>query len=1149
MQRIKLRKKLKAPGGPSVLSVALSLVLVFFMTIPAMAQSLEKRLNLAYRNTTIHEVIVDLQKKTGVDIAFTEKLGLKNRKVDKLLIKDESLEQVLHRILDPLDVKIIKGTNGLVLIKKEQEKAPGLLIGKVLDSDGAGIPGASIRLKQGKTSAVSDSNGAFQISSPTAQDTLLVSYLGYATEELSINPSSENLKISLTTAKANTLNDVVVVGYGTQKKANLTGSVEVIDAAKLKNRPVVNVSQAMQGTVSGVQFNYGAMGYEPGAKMGIQIRGQGSPFVVIDGTVGDLNDVDPNDIESISVLKDAAASAIYGARAPYGVVLITTKSGSLGKKVQVNFSTNSALSTPIDKPHTLDAYTFVKAMNEMHDNQSVARLFTEETVDRIINYMKDPSGPQTIPDPGNPKNWATYLLSNGNNDWMDIHFGNGNRTQQNLSVAGGGDNSSYFVSAGHTYEKGIMKFGKDDYRRINLNSKLDIKLSDWWKFSSNTRLVQSDRNKPGIDGDYALALHHVLRTHPNQWLVSPNGHYSNLSRIPAMLASSEGTTERSLTQRFATEFKPLKNWDINADYSIDLPYTDYEKRYLTAYEDRVDGSMSAIQATVPSYITKEKSNTFYNSLNIYTTYKYDLKEDHHFSLMTGYQQESSRRDLLGGLKRELIAPSVPSMTTSIGEMRAYDEMSHWATMGYFARFNYSYRDKYLLEINGRNDGTSIFAKKKRWGYFPSLSAGWNLHKENFWTAVSPYVNTMKVRASWGRLGNQRVAAYQDLPLLAIEPSLSWLLNGTRPAYTTGPNLINPNLTWESSESTDLGIEMSFLKQRLNFVLDVYQRMTYNRLGPAKALPAVLGATVPKENNSELRTRGWDLSLSWKDKIGDFSYGVSALLSDYQSVVTKYNNPTGILSTDYVGKNIGEIWGYETVGLIRTPEDADRINKSKSQSFISAQTWRTGDVEYRDLNGDGKVNQGMGTLSDPGDRRIIGNSTPRYQYALNLNASYKNFDISIFFQGVGKRDYWLSGNMFWGFNAWNQTSLFPHHLDYYRDTEGSTYSGLGINTDAYYPRPYSDNAQYRKNQQNQTRYLQSGAYIRLKNLQLGYSLPKTWIGKIGLQKARIFISGENLWTKSSITKGFDPETASLGEYGSGKNMFVQAVYAAGLNVSF
>ena len=518
--------------------------------------------------------------------------------------------------------------------------------------------------------------------------------------------------------------------------------------------------------------------------------------------------------------------------------------------------------------------------------------------------------------------------------------------------------------------------------------------------------------------------------------------------------------------------------------------------------------------------------------------------------MLGFQQESNSYDYLSGLKKELITPEVPSISTATGEMQTTDDLTHWSTQGYFARLNYDYMGKYLLEVNARYDGTSKFTKDHRWGLFPSFSLGWNISHEKFWEPVSPYVNTLKLRTSWGSLGNQNVDAYQDLPLLGTEMNLEWILNGKRPAYTTAPNLINPVLTWESSKTVDVGADLGFFNNRLQITADYYQRLTFNRLGPAQALPAVLGADIPKENNSELRTRGWDLSFTWRDKVSnDFSYSVTAMLFDYKSVVTKYNNPTGILTTDYEGKTIGEIWGYETVGLIRTQEDADRINQSKSQNFINAQVWRTGDVMYRDLNNDGLINNGKNTVSDHGDLRIIGNNTPRYQFGITLSADYKGFDFMAFFQGTAKRDLWLTGNMFWGFNNWNQTTLFPHHLDYYRDAEESTYSGLGVNTDAYYPRPYSQSSLYKKNQQIQTRYLQNGAYLRLKNLQLGYSIPQTVLKKVGLQKSRIYCSAENVLTLTKLPVGFDPETANLGKYGNGKSMFSLAVLSFGLNVSF
>ena len=1076
-------------------------------------------------------------------------------------IKDQPIKDILKDVFRGTGLTYVVKGRQIVVKKEDAPQTPGVksvavlqqqkgitVSGNIKDDTGFPLIGVNVVIKGSNQGVITDVDGNFSMEDVPSSAILRFSYIGYQPIEMKAQES-----IMLVMHEDNEkLEEVVVVGYGTQKKVNLTGAIEVVDGDRLKNRPSTNVSQVMQGTVSGVNFSYGNSGSEPGAKLNLQIRGQGEPYVLIDGTVGDLNMIDPNDIENISVLKDAAASAIYGARAPYGVVIITTKSGKREEKIQVDFSANVAFTKPIRKPRMVDSYTFVRAMNEFHDNQGESRLFAEETIDRIIAYINNPSLPETVPDAINSNQWATYLLANGNNDWIDVHFGSGVRNQENVSIKGGGKDLAFYLSAGHAYEKGILNFGKDTYRRINFNAKLDLSLTKWWKLSSNTRVVQSTRENPNYDdeGDYDMMIHQIFRTQPNQFLKSPNGYYSRLSRIPMIEAGSDKTITRGILQRFATDITPLKNWTISADYSIDFPYTSFTSNNLTAYEDLVDGSLSAIPTTVPSYVNKYKSHTMYNSLNVYTSYKFDLKDKHHFTAMLGFQQESNSYDYLSGLKKELITPEVPSISTATGEMQTTDDLTHWSTQGYFARLNYDYMGKYLLEVNARYDGTSKFTKDHRWGLFPSFSLGWNISHEKFWEPVSPYVNTLKLRTSWGSLGNQNVDAYQDLPLLGTEMNLEWILNGKRPAYTTAPNLINPVLTWESSKTVDVGADLGFFNNRLQITADYYQRLTFNRLGPAQALPAVLGADIPKENNSELRTRGWDLSFTWRDKVSnDFSYSVTAMLFDYKSVVTKYNNPTGILTTDYEGKTIGEIWGYETVGLIRTQEDADRINQSKSQNFINAQVWRTGDVMYRDLNNDGLINNGKNTVSDHGDLRIIGNNTPRYQFGITLSADYKGFDFMAFFQGTAKRDLWLTGNMFWGFNNWNQTTLFPHHLDYYRDAEESTYSGLGVNTDAYYPRPYSQSSLYKKNQQIQTRYLQNGAYLRLKNLQLGYSIPQTVLKKVGLQKSRIYCSAENVLTLTKLPVGFDPETANLGKYGNGKSMFSLAVLSFGLNVSF
>ena len=1035
--------------------------------------------------------------------------------------------------------------------------------GAVLDEESGPIPGVNVIVRSDADSlqkfvAVTDTSGIFVFTQLRANErySFSFSHIGYEAQTLRNlllkEGDNNSIMVKLGLSKNAKLNEVIVVGYGTQKKVNLTGSVAVVDGARLQNRPVTNVSQALFGTVPGVTIAYGSAGFEPGAAPSVQIRGQGSPYVLIDGTAGDITTLDPNTVESISILKDAAAAAIYGARAPYGVLLITTKSGKLNQRPQVDFSFNGGPTSIIRKPRMVDSYTFVRAINEMHDNQGVARLFAESTIDRIIARISDPSLPETVPDPGNPSKWAAYQLSNGNNDWIDVHYGSGFRTQENLSVRGGSKEIGYFLSAGHASEKGPLKMVDDRYHRYNLTAKLDANINSWWKLSSNTRITNEVRDRPIYNGEggYGMLIHQIFRTHPEVFLKSPNGHYSQLSRVPQMRAGYDKFTDNNLMQRIATEIRPLKNWSINADYSIDYTVNNGEGVNLVAFEDQVDGTLVPISLTVPSSISRNKANVTYKALNIFSSWKPVIARDHQVEVMLGYQQESNKYDYLSGLKRELITSEVPSITTATGDMQAFDNLSHWATLGYFARLNYNYRNRYLLESNVRYDGTSKFADGKRWGLFPSVSAGWNVSQEKFWQSLAAHVPYLKLKASWGMLGNQSVSAYQDLALVGVNTNLGWILNGKRPAYTGSPNLINRYLTWESSKTTNAGVEIGLFQNKLQVEFEYYQRLTFDRLGPAKAQPLVLGASVPQENNSELKTQGWDLGITYKGKIGsDFAFSVSANVFDYFNVVTKYPNPTGILTTDYAGKRVGEIWGYETVGLIPTADMAKAINDSKSQSFINGQVWRTGDVQYRDLNDDKVVNNGKNTVTDHGDLRVIGNSTARYQYGFNLTANYKNFDFGAFFQGTGKRDLWLTGNIFWGFNQWNQSSLFPHHMDYYRDAEASAYSGLGVNEGAYFPRPYSNAAQYLKNQQIQTRYLQNGAYIRLKNAQIGYTLPASVLQAIRLKRARLYFSGENIWTHTKLPVGFDPETAALGEFGAGKSMFTQAIWAFGLNVSF
>ena len=1060
---------------------------------------------------------------------------------------------LLAGFLAPMSAEVLSSESQMVHenMGTEVVQQTRTIQGTILDSTGVPVIGANIIVKGTTRGTITDLDGNFTLE-VSKGETLLISYIGFLDYTVQI-ANQNNLKITLK-EDSKSLDEVVVVGYGTQKKVNLTGSVEVVGSEQLESRPVSNVSQALQGQVSGANFSAGSNGYEPGAGLNFQIRGQGKAYVLVDGVPSDINRVNPNDIESISVLKDAAAASIYGAMASYGVVLVTTKSGKKDQKPTVSFSANVSSSKLHRKPEMVDSWTFARMLNEAGDNAG-GRPFNNETIDRIIAFQKDPTLPETIPNPTNPKKWAEEQYTNANYDWFDEYYGNGINNQENISIKGGGQKVNYFVSAGHLYDGGIMNYGTDTYRRLNTMAKVNIKITDWMDFTINNRFQNSKRVRPNFDnqGNYELMFHQIARTFPSQAKVTPNGYYTKLSKIPwTQDAGTDETVGNEVIQRFATEIRPLKGWKINADFTYKTYSEKFTSNNFTCYEDLVDGTLVPLGTTLPSFVEKQAQNLTYSSFNAYTSYDFSIKDSHNISVMAGVQEEEQRSELIGGRKNDIVTNEVPSYSTSTGDIHSlYDEMNHWRRFGAFFRVGYNYKDRYMLEANGRYDGTSIFADGHRWGFFPSFSGAWNIAREAFFEKYIDKVNNLKLRASWGNLGNQNVAAYQDLALLGINSNLKWIINGGRPVFTTAPNLVNQALTWETSQTLDFGFDVGMLNNRLNVTFDWYRRMTKDRLGPAEALPAVIGASIPKKNNSELRTNGWEIAITWKDRVtDDFSYSVSAMLYDFHSTVTKYNNPTNILSTDYEGRRVGDIWGYETEGLIQSQAEADEIMASGAQKQFHTD-WRPGDVKYADLNGDGVINPGKNTLDNHGDLKVIGNTTPRYQFSLTLGAEYKGFDFSAMLQGVAKRDLWISGNMFWGFQTWNQSSLFVQdHLDYYRDAEGDNYAGLGVNTDAYFARPYLNNPQNNKNRQIQSRYLQNGAYCRLKNVQLGYTFPKSWVNKVGLNKARIYFSGDNLLTFTGrFPKSLDPETATIGGRGNGKSMSAQQVVSFGIDVEF
>lgn len=1058
----------------------------------------------------------------------------------------------------------IKG-NSIVIIAAETTKAiqqTFTVSGVVLDADGQQLPGANIVEKGTTNGTLTDFDGNFSMSVANENAILVVSYLGFATAEVNLDGQS-SITIYLTESTSG-LDEVVVIGYGVQKKANLTGSIQVLNNQKLEKRPVANVSQMLQGQIAGASFTPSGSGMQPGAELGLTIRGMGSlnggsPYVLIDGIAGNLNSLNPNDIESISILKDAASAAIYGAKAAYGVVLVTTKSGHNNQETSVSANFNYSITSPTTLPETLDSYTFARAMNEAGNNFGGVML-TNDNIDRIIGYQNGELTEGTLPDPQSPTKWADYQGAHANNNWYDLWYDHGSLQQGNVSVKGGGKKTNYYLSAGYIKENGSLNFVTDNYKRYNLAATISTHLTDWWSLTYRNRYSQTDRKRPNMwnDQNYDVLFHQIARIWPTFPLKTPNDYYSYRSQIPWADSGYDIDENNIMSNMFATKLTPLKGLSINVDYTYKFFDRLFNQEERTTYLDYVDGTLFPTPLTYPNELQTTHESNRYSTGNIYATYDVSLDKVHQFSITGGLQWDNAHDRSMTGSRKDIITQEVFSLSTATGNYSVDDALAHESTISYFGRLTYNYKEKYLFEFNSRSDGTSKFAEGNRWGFFPSLSAGWNVSNEKFWNSDYTKINNFKLRGSWGRLGNQNVSAYQDMALLDIGNNLGWITNGERPVYVGSPSLTSSGLTWEVVETIDVGFDFGAIKNRLTGTFDWFQRKTFDMLGPAEALPAVIGASIPRENNSTLRTNGWEVSLGWKDFIGsEFSYNLDLILSDYSMEVTDFSNPTGILNTWYKGRKVGEIWGFDTEGLIQE----DMYDSNKKGYFINGdfvdQTqiygeWNKGDVAYKDLNGDGLITNGTNTLENHGDLRIIGNDQPRYQWGINFSASYKNISLSTFWQGVGKRDIWFSGNtnFFWGFRSWAQTTLFKDHMDYYRDTEATKYAGLGVNTNAYFPRPYlSDGNQSLKNKWASSRYLQNAAYGRMKNITLSYKIPQNIAGILKLSDVNIYLSGENLITISKLPAAFDPETVALGPWGQGKSHIPQKSISFGIEVEF
>ena len=1026
----------------------------------------------------------------------------------------------------------------------QQTRPVGLIKGSVTSDSGEPLTGVTVKVSGGGNGTVTDIDGNFSVNAAPGS-LLTFSYTGFKPQTVK---AQEGMQVVLQ-SNVNDLNEVVVVGYGTQKKANLTGAVASVNGSVLENRPISNIGQGLQGVVPNLNVSMGHGG-APGAGASFNVRGTtslngGEPLVLVDNVQMDANLVNPDDIESISVLKDAASAAIYGARAAYGVILITTKKGKLNSRPTVQFSASGYWQSPAVEMHNVNSLDYLKMIDIAYQNSGGSgHYFNPLVYEYTEKYVNGTYDQPVFFD----KSYSAFKYGyNGNTDWWNELYKTSFSQIYNASISGGSQKTRYYVSLGSNNQGGILKATDEKYNKYNANINVTSELTPWMEVSAKIAHTYTTEMHP-TGGTTAMnntaysglsAYSGMMKSDlsPLMPVKHPDGHYAGQGNFtnPVAIQAQGGNAryrQNDLWMTAGVKLTPIKGLIVNADYTWNY-YGWASTQHVRNFYDytAVPGTENYYPWTNPSSVTRSNSDDYYSSFNAFAEYNLSLgNNDHNMKFMVGYNQEKKRTQYYYAGRKDLIDPENPAINQAIGDMAIDGNMGQWAVNGTFARFNYDYKGRYLLELNGRYDGSSKFKKGHRYQFFPSISAAWRLSEEKFFEGVKSWWDNMKLRVSYGSLGNQAVNG--NFPYLAtygINTKYGALLGGGRPVAVFAPGLVSSSFTWETVNQIDFGFDAAFLRNRLSASFDWYRRNTKDMLTDGEVLPAVLGASVPRQNAANLKTVGWELSLEWNDRLANgLSYHVKGVLSDYQSTITKFNNPTGLISQYYVGRKMNEIWGYVSNGLFQTEQEA---NAHANQSYLYGGKWTAGDVRFEDLDGNNKIDIGDNTLANPGDRKIIGNSTPRFAFGITAGLEYKGIDFEMFWQGIGKRD-WFPGSgsaAYWGFtNEW-QTPLTTS-LDYWTPE----------NTNAFFPRLGWANG---GNRNTSTRYLQNASYCRLKNVTLGYTLPRNILDKIGVSRLRVYVTGENLLTFTSLIKAFDPETLNNMTYPINRKI------AVGLNLTF
>ncbi|MCD6597604.1 MAG: TonB-dependent receptor [Bacteroidales bacterium] len=1124
--------------------------------------SQETKLSIDQREISVNDVLLDIEDQSEFYFLYSNKLVDVDRKVN-IRAKDKPVGTILDHLFADTDIRYVVYDRQIILSPEkmldqtlknlnvqQQEKE---ISGTVTDEYGQSLPGVTIMVEGTTIGTISDAEGKFQFKVPESTENLQFSFVGMKTQLVSVIGLTQLSVVMEEDAIG--LEEVVTVGYGTQKKVNITGSVATVPTEELENRPLPMMGEVLRGVSPNLNIGLTRDGGEPGASSSWNIRGLGSlsgndsPLILVDGVQMNINNIDPSNVESVSVLKDASASAIYGARAPFGVILITTKKGRKDGGISVEYNNNIAFGTPIGIGHLESSMVYATVFNQASINAGKPPIYDDDYLARIQGFIDGTY--LTEYDPAVPPHniWAGRRVGNANYDWP-YEWVKKNKVDQkhNINISGGDKKTQYYTSLGYFNQDGFYNYGYDDYKRIDFLFNIRSQVTKWLSFNVNSKFTNSNTDYPHgittVNKDY-LWTSSLYSWSPLTPKYNINGSIANPWIRSQQSSGRIVTKTNDLLLTVGTEIEPVKGWKTNISYTYNIVNSYRESNPKPVWVELGTGEFGNVGKPNATYSSRH-THSPYSLFNAITSYE-KLFSNHYFKVLLGYEQEEKFYSALYGAGGVLISEVVPSISTSLGAVSVDDTKYDWATQGIFGRLNYNFKEKYLIEFSARYNGSSRFDPESRWGFFPSGSIGYQISKENFWSPIEPYVNTLKFRASYGSLGNQNVASYQYISSVPVYSETPWIISDERPSYARTPGLISESLTWETVTTANFGVDAVFFNNRLGLNFDWFNRTTSEMFGPAETLPYTLGASAPKANNAKLETNGFEIILSWRDRVSsDFSYNVQFSIGDAKSTILEYVNESEFINGWYAGKEVGEIWGYITDGLIQT-EGEDMPD----QSDIYSQ-WGPGDMKYKDLNGDGLITTGNETLDDHGDLTVIGNTTPRYNTTISGGFNWKGFDFSMQWFGYMKRDYNPSSynHLFNGlWTSWANSSVVKgtDALDYWRPADETNM--LGPNTDAYFAKPYFSSEVY-KNAKSQSRYVLNAGFMRLKFIQLGYTVPQHISKKVALQKARIFISGANLITFKSLPEAMDPESG-LTQWGSsyGASYPISRTFSIGVNLTF